>query len=264
MQTYRAATLNIWSQYGPWETRLLAIRAQLEALAPDVIGLQEVLRSGEIDQAARIADGLGYYVAWGRASENFGIPTGNAILSRWPIQASETLQLPNGGSNESRSVVRAEIGSPLGVIPFYCTHLNWRLDHGHVRQLQVRALTDFIDAHKQEAHLPVVVVGDFNAEPDADEMRFLRGLTALGGNCVYYADTFAQVGSGPWATYSKSSPFAAPLREAERRIDYVLVRGPDESGRGEPLSASRCFDTATEGTFPSDHYGMIATLTLGR
>jgi hypothetical protein len=31
------------------------------------------------------------------------------------------------------------------------------------------------------------VMGDFNAEPDSDEIRFLRGLTGFGGPCVYFA-----------------------------------------------------------------------------
>lgn len=264
MQTYRAATLNIWSSYGPWEQRLGAIVTQLRALAPDVIGLQEVLRAADLDQARRIGEPLGYQIAWGQASEHAGMPSGNAILSRWPIVQSSTSALPNGGSSESRSVVFAACKTPVGVLPVFCTHLNWRLDHGHVRQLQVRALTNFVAEQCDDGMLPALLMGDLNAEPDSDEMRFLRGLTGLGGDCVYYADTFGLVGEGPSATFSKSNPFAAPLREPERRIDYVFVRGPDEAGRGEPLSASRCFDAATDGVFPSDHYGMITTLTLGQ
>jgi hypothetical protein len=40
----------------------------------------------------------------------------------------------------------------------------------------------------------------------------------------------------------------------------VFVRGRDERHRGEPLEARVCFDQAFEGTFPSDHYGVTATL----
>jgi hypothetical protein len=60
MHTFRAGTLNIWSSFGPWEQRLLGIRAGLRMLAPDVIGLQEVLRFPEFDQAALTSAGLGY------------------------------------------------------------------------------------------------------------------------------------------------------------------------------------------------------------
>jgi endonuclease/exonuclease/phosphatase family metal-dependent hydrolase len=107
-------------------------------------------------------------------------------------------------------------------------------------------------------------MGDFNAEPDSDEMRYLRGLTGLGGPCVYFADAFHVAGEGPGATFARRNPFAAPQREPDRRIDYVYVRGPDDAQRGEPTSARVCFDAAHEGTFPSDHFGVVATITAGR
>jgi endonuclease/exonuclease/phosphatase family metal-dependent hydrolase len=266
MRTFRAATLNIWSQFGPWEQRLLSIREQLRSLSPDVIGLQEVLRAGALDQAALVSDGLGYEIAWGKASDNHGFPLGNAILSRWPIRRSELIPLPNGGTDESRSLVFAELESPFGSVPFFCTHLNWKLNHGHVRVLQVKAI---VEAVSQLAPVgktfPPVIVGDFNAEPDSDEIRYMRGLTGLGGKCVYFADAFGVAGDGTLgATFSKRNPFAEPLREPERRIDYVFVRGPDDAQRGEPAAAQVCFDQPYEGIFPTDHFGVIATITAGR
>ncbi|HSO37236.1 MAG TPA: endonuclease/exonuclease/phosphatase family protein [Labilithrix sp.] len=264
MHTFRAATLNIWSRFGPWEQRLPGIRAGLRMLAPDVIGLQEVLRFPELDQAALVSAGLGYEIAWGLSSDNHGFPTGNAILSKWPIIRSEVIPLPDGGSDEQRSVVFAELASPFGKIPFFCTHLNWKLHHGHVRQLQVKALTEAVARLAPEDGFPPIVVGDFNAEPDSDEIRFMRGLTGLGGPCVYFADAFGIAGEGPGVTFSKRNDFAAPLREAERRIDYVFVRGPDEAQRGEPRHARVCFDERYDAVFPSDHFGVITTVTAGR
>jgi endonuclease/exonuclease/phosphatase family metal-dependent hydrolase len=82
-----------------------------------------------------------------------------------------------------------------------------------------------------------------------------------GGRSAYFQDAFAIAGDGsPGFTYARSNPFAATLREPDRRIDYVFVRGRDDRFRGEPLEASVCFDKAVDGTFPSDHYGVIATL----
>jgi len=264
MRTLRAATLNIWSRFGPWEERLVGIRAGLRQLAPDVIGLQEVLRFPEMDQAALLSEGLGYEVAWGMSSEGHGFPTGNAILSKWPIVRREVIPLPNGGSDEQRSVVFAELDSPFGKIPVFCTHLNWKLHHGHIRQLQVRALTAAAARLAPEGSFPAIVMGDFNAEPDSDEIRYLRGLTGLGGECVYFADAFGVAGEGPGFTFSKRNDFAAPLREPERRIDYIFVRDPDDAQRGEPTGARVCFDERHEGTFPSDHFGVITTISAGR
>jgi endonuclease/exonuclease/phosphatase family metal-dependent hydrolase len=265
MRTFRAATLNIWNRFGPWEERLVAIREGLRALAPDVIGMQEVLRLPDLDQAALVSEGLGYHIAWGLASENHGFPTGNAILSRWPIARTEVIPLPDGGSDEHRSIVFAELDSPYGKVPVFCTHLTWKFHHGHIRVMQVKALAEAVARLAPIAGFPPVVVGDFNAEPDADEIRYMRGLTGLGGPCVYFADAFGVAGDGtPGITFSKRNSFAEPLREPERRIDYVFVRGPDDVQRGEPRGAHVCFDEPYKGTFPSDHFGVVATITAGR
>jgi endonuclease/exonuclease/phosphatase family metal-dependent hydrolase len=266
MRTFRVATLNIWSRFGPWEARLAAIREGLRTLAPDVIGLQEVLRFQDLDQCVLLSEGLGYHFAWGKASENHGFPLGNAVLSRFPIVRSEVISLPNGGSDEDRSLVFAELDAPFGRVPFFCTHLNWKFHHGHVRVLQVKRIAEAIaQIAPVGTTFPPILVGDFNAEPDSDEMRYLRGLTGLGGPGVYFADAFLVAGDGsPGTTFSKKNPFAEPVREPERRIDYVFVRGPDDAQRGEPTAAQVCFSEPHAGTFPSDHFGVIATITAGR
>lgn len=265
MRTFRVATLNIWQRLGPWEERLVAIRDGLAKLSPDVIGMQEVLRFDGFDQASLVAEGLGYTITWGKASDHYGFPLGNAILSRWPVRRSEVIPLPDGGGGEQRSLVFAELEAPFGVVPFFCTHLNWKLDQGHIRSLQIKAVTDAVDRLARPDGFPPVVVGDFNAEPDSDEMRYMRGLTGLGGPCVYFADAFHVAGNGAaGATFSKTNPFAEVVREPERRIDYVYVRGPDDVRRGEPIEASVCFDQPVDGVFPSDHYGVVATITAGR
>lgn len=268
MKTFRVATLNIWNRFGPWEQRLAAIRVGLAALAPDLIGLQEVVRldPGEgdgLDQAAAIAEGLGYHSAYARARDERYY--GNAVLSRWPIARSRVYELPRGGTDERRTLLFSEIESPLGAIPFFVTHLNWKFDDGHVRAAQVLEVVLRVEALAKDAAFPAIVVGDFNAEPDADEIRFMRGLTTLGGpnggRSVYFQDAFAIAGDGsPGFTYARSNPFAAALREPDRRIDYVFVRGRDDRFRGEPIEARVCFDKPVDGTFPSDHFGVIVTL----
>lgn len=264
MKTMRVATLNIWNRFGPWEERLVAIRAGVGALAPDIVGLQEVLRldQGEgdgLDQAAAIADGFGYHVAYACAK---GERWGNAALSRWPVARSHAFDLPRAGTGERRTLLFAEIKAPFGPIPFFVTHLNWKFEEGHVREVQVREIALHIESLAPADAYPAILVGDFNAEPDADEIRFLRGLTSLGGSRrVYFQDAFALAGDGsPGSTFARRNPFAAALREPDRRIDYIFVRGRDERLRGEPLEARVCFDEAVGGAFASDHLGVVATL----
>jgi endonuclease/exonuclease/phosphatase family metal-dependent hydrolase len=268
MKTFRVATLNIWNRFGQWEARLVAIRETMASLAPDLVGLQEVLRldpdqGDALDQAAAIADGFGYHTAYSRAHDEPWL--GNAALSRWPIVGSQTFELPRAGTSERRTLLFADVDAPFGRVPFFVTHLNWRFDEGHVREAQVREIVLRIESIVEDDGFPAVLVGDFNAESDSDEIRYLRGLTSLGaGRRVYFQDAFALAGNGSsGCTYVRANPLAAPLTEPDRRIDYVFVRGRDERSRAQPVGARICFDQPVEGAFPSDHFGVVATLRTG-
>ena len=263
MGTLRIVTLNIWNRGGPWEERLAVIRAGLVDLAPDIVGLQEVLRptTAQVpDQAAQIAQGSGYHTAYGAAFQGSGFEFGNAVLSKFPIARSETFDLPRLDAPESRCLLFAELDAPFGKLPFFVTHLSWRFHEGNVRELQVKTIAERVKDLAPIEGFPPIVVGDFNAQPDADEIRFMNGLCSLGTRSVYFADTFGIVGRGDGTTFSHRNPFASDLREPERRIDYIFVRGPDARGRGEPLEAHVCFDRPIQGIYASDHYGLSATI----
>jgi hypothetical protein len=106
-----------------------------------------------------------------------------------------------------------------------------------------------------------VLVADLNADPDADEVRFLRGLTSLGGPTVHFSDCWTSSGrTDPGHTYDRRNPYALRSHEWSRRIDYVFVRGPDQSFRGEPLSARLALDEPTDGVWPSDHFAVFAEI----
>ena len=265
MRALRIVTLNIWNRGGPWEARLQAIRAGLVDLDPDVVGLQEVLRpttSEGPDQAAQIAAGLGYHIAYGASFDSGGIEFGNAALSKFPIARYAVFPLPSIETPDSRSLLFAEIEAPFGRLPFFVTHLSWRFNEGSAREAQVKAIAKRVKELCPIEGFPPVLVGDFNAEPGADEIRYLKGLCSLGGKSVYFADTFGIVGRGDGITFTSRNPFATELREPDRRIDYVFVRGPDQRGRGEPLDAHVCFDRPRNGIYASDHFGVSATIRV--
>jgi endonuclease/exonuclease/phosphatase family metal-dependent hydrolase len=259
---FRVATLNIWNYFGPWDQRAPVLLDALMDLQPDVIGLQEVV-SGEnvLDQFEWLCDKTGWNGAWGLAQNSVG----NAILSKHRVEAREVVTLPQGGTDEVRSVTCARIVAPHAVVPFFVTHLNWRLDQGHVRREQVRALVEVVRRLSAGTAHPPVVTGDFNADPDSDEIRYMKGLTGLGGPCTYFVDAFAAAGHGPGDsagyTYAKRNHFTRPYHEPNRRIDYVFVGQPTDDGTGEVMTARVCFDVAgAQGAFPSDHFGVAAEL----
>ncbi|MFO0760962.1 MAG: endonuclease/exonuclease/phosphatase family protein [Byssovorax sp.] len=264
MNRIRVLTLNIWNRMGPWEKRLPMIRRGIERLAPDLVGLQEVIEHDGKSQADEIREGLGYEAAFGPAQDlGGGVRFGNAVLSRWPIPLSRVFPLPVLDSGEHRSLMLAEIASPHGKIPFFVTHLNWKLHHGIVREAQVSAIAELLKAEAPLSGLPPVLVGDFNAQPEAQEIRFLAGLASLGGKSTYLGDCFGQKGEGPGFTFDPSrNPFAAPTHEYPRRIDYVFVRGPDTQVRGLPLSARVVLDEEEDGVCATDHYGVLAEISI--
>lgn len=258
--TVEVASLNIWQKFGPWMERMPRLVLALRDLNADIVGLQEVRSEKEFDQLAILAKECGYYHAYGGAfDDGFGL-TGNGILSRYPIVRSEMIPLPPGKQLEWRCMVFAELDTPFGLVPFFTTHLNWRLDDGASRMDQILAIARAVEARITDAHFPAILTGDFNAEPDSDEMRFLRGLTGIDGTYVYYADAWVFAGDGSvGATYSKRNTFGRTHRESERRIDYVYVRAPIQT-KGEPIRARVVCDQEIEGMFPTDHFGISATI----
>ncbi len=267
MDRLRVLSLNIWNKQGPYEARLPLLRAALEALRADLVGLQEVLQlnGSDDDQAREVSLGLGYHSAFASAWHiGGGLHFGNAILSRWPILTTESWQLPVYAGHETRGLLYALVDAPFGKVPVFVTHLDWQFHLGAHRELQVTFIADKVAevASALGEHYPAIVVGDFNAEPDSDEIRFMSGLHSLGGRSVYFADCFRVAGAGAGPTYARSNRFAAEVGEPDRRIDYVFVRGPDKKLRGQPLTCRVVADEPTGDVFPSDHYGVLAELKI--
>lgn len=258
-------TINIWNRSGPWDVRFEMLRAGLAALRPDVVGMQEVMSDGTRSLATELAEGLGYDVAYGEAKPlGGGISFGNAALSRWPVATTGVVPLPGAGTDEQRSLLLTEITTPAGPLPFLVTHLAWRMHHGFVREAQVQAIAAAVEAREpmREDRLPLVLVGDFNARPEATEIRFLTGLQSLGGTSIHLQDAHDVAGEGPGFTFDRRNPFAAPMNEPPRRIDYVFLRGPDEWHRGRVWTSRVVLDEVADGVAASDHFGVLAEIEV--
>jgi endonuclease/exonuclease/phosphatase family metal-dependent hydrolase len=257
----RVATWNVWWQFGPWQDRQPAIEQTLRAIDADVIALQEVWDTGDGGgQPKALAGALGYEYVFASGFDDRDVAFGNAILSRWPIAASETRELPTTPTtDEFRVALKADIDGPRGPFEMYTTHLNWRYDESHVRQAQVRALAEFVGESKGRTY-PPIVCGDFNAEPDSDEIRTLTGRAAVPVPRLVFVDAWDVAGDGPGFTWSNDNPFAARDLEADRRIDYVLVGWRKARGAGHVVDARVAAINPIDGVHPSDHYAVVAEL----
>lgn len=281
LEKLRVATLNIWNKAGPWTERLALIRTQLTTLSPDLIGLQEVLRlipdekdppvpTPSNDQASEIAEGLGYNISYGIAADySGGLKFGNALLTRYKILDSRTFRLPGADSGETRSLLYSLLETPWGRLPVFVTHLNWKLHHGVVRVKQAVYAAEriFVLAPVEADFLPPILMGDLNAGPQADEIRYLKGEHVIDGRSVYFADAWDYADpAGPGYTYARDNAYALKNGEPNRRIDYIFVRGPDRQMRGEPSNVRLAFTDSVPGAegpvWASDHYGVVCDVSV--
>jgi len=269
----RVMTWNLWWRFGNWRERQPAILQLLRREAPDIVGLQEVWVDTETNQAAWLAKELGMHYAFGAPSDQqrwrdrVGDPSagfGVAVVSRWSLRDEQVFDLPQ---DVSRPLLSVTIDAPHATIPFLTTHLSAMPFGNSARRV---AQLEFVARHA--AGLPVtdhppVVVGDFNAEPDSDELRRFGGslTTPFVGGRVFI-DAWRYAGHDdlghpdPGHTWDRANPYVAEWIEPSSRIDYIHVMARTE-GPGHIRSARRTATSPVDGVWPSDHAAVIAELS---
>ena len=267
----RVVTLNLWGTQPPLEARLALAVRQLQALAPDVLCLQEVrpMDGGSGRTTADvIAEGLGmtaHYemsVAWDDGAYA-GLPAGQeglAVIAR-SIHDTRVLALPEPRPADARILLSAAVATAGGPIWVHTTHLHYRLDDGVARERQVLAIDAVIRARRDNTSPPQILCGDFNATPDSDEIRFLRGLTTLAGRRTHFQDAWMRVhGSDEGITWSSENELTRPLRslDIDRRIDYIFVTSRKKDGRGTVRDCRVVLTERDDGICASDHYAVYA------
>jgi endonuclease/exonuclease/phosphatase family metal-dependent hydrolase len=266
--TLSILTLNLWHDAGPYAERVGRIREWIDRLDPDLIAFQEALRARGRDQVAELLAHRPYHLAYVSAARMKRSGTelddadfGNAVASRWPITDRFELRLPDGGDGETRAALSVTVDAPFGLVGVTCTHLNWKFRHGVVREKQVVAVCELALRRRPRSGFPPLLVGDFNAEPDSAEIRYVTGLQSLGGRSVSFLDAWRMGGDGgPGFTWSNGNDYARPALEPDRRIDYVFAGFPRRDGVGRVECCRVVCDDARDGVWPTDHFGVYAEL----
>jgi endonuclease/exonuclease/phosphatase family metal-dependent hydrolase len=282
----RVVQLNAGSLLEPgWEDRREEVVAWLRRLQPDVVCLQEIWEDEDTPNSAgwiagRLPEEDGWHWRFGggpfaaRLWPDPGLRFGSAVLSRWPVDHATHHPLP---------VVDPDDGSFVASVPWALLHVRTAgldvfschlasapRDTPH-RRLQVLAIDEIItasrgdldggpDTRQVRTAMPPILCGDFNAEPDSDEIRFLSSLTVLEGRAAYYQDAWRVAGHGPGYTQDwRTNPIAAALNVHRKRIDYVFVGDPFSraGGAGRVLDARLAFHVPLTGTVASDHAGLV-------
>ena len=287
-KSLRIVTLNFWGTEPPLDRRLALAVRQLRALAVDVVCMQEVRPLDGVagrTTADVIAEQLGMHASYAKSCEwqagdgNMKAPgqEGLAILSRSAPLDTNTLALPVQRPADTRLLLSVRIATAADPVWIHTTHLHYRLDDGVAREQQVLALDETIrNFGRDNTSPPQILCGDMNATPDSDEMRFLRGLTTLGGRRTHWQDAWLRLhrepgpGDGPaeGITWSSDNEFTRPLRslDIDRRIDYVFVTSRKKDGRAT-VHAAQVVLTERDGQgadaiCASDHYGVMADVQV--
>lgn len=225
----RIATWNVWGNGPRWEIRLSALVHELRAAAADVITLQKFPRSDHEGLAAQLDLPFSAWwpYPWAAPSPE---PTGGVLLlSRWPIgrQDSAELDTREARDNGGRIAAGGMVMHPEGPFVMIAAHLSSDPAGSAARCHEVRQLADLADKLRVvgPSRIPVVVAGDLNAEPDADEVRLLGGLLtrpAVPGLTLADAWRYAvEQPTGSGATWVARNPLL-PWGTTDQRIDYVM------------------------------------------
>ena len=122
-------------------------------------------------------------------------------------------------------------------------------------------MCDFALERRPESGFPPILVGDFNAEPESSEIRYVTGYQPLEGRSIAMLDAWHMAGDGgPGFTWSNRNPYAAAVLESDRRIDYIFTGWPVRNGVGRISSCRVVCDEEKGGVWPSDHFGVLAEL----
>jgi endonuclease/exonuclease/phosphatase family metal-dependent hydrolase len=242
------ATLNIRNIADRWEERLPLLLADMRALQPDLMGLQEVVYPMQQDRLIGAASDGRY-----RAHRAFaGRPEyGNSVLVREPLEASEVERLDLG---LNRSALRALVRLPEGAsVLFVDTHLHHVPEEPERRDEQAAGLIDWLaTAPRADAQ---IVVGDFNAEPDEPAAARMR-------DAGFRSSMVEANGADPPVTWP--SGIQAPGMDTDGDpgcLDYIWLRGSVRA-----TAARLVFDRPAAGDptlYPSDHFGLSAQLVVG-
>jgi endonuclease/exonuclease/phosphatase family metal-dependent hydrolase len=251
--------------------------AWLDRLEPDVVCFEEACDTPDRpDTAAWIAEhaaGRWHCVFGGDEGIAPGARWGPAILSRRPIDEHRAFRLPLA-EDPAPLVARAPwtlLHARIGELDLFAAHLAPAPTDLLHRRLQVLAIDEHVRAIRGERDAlppsgrrdapPAILCGDFNAEPDSDEIRFLCGLTPLDGRVTFWQDAWRCAGDGgPGHTQDwRTHPIAASLNVHRKRIDYVFVGDPFRRAAhaGRVLSATVVCNEPLTGIQASDHMGVL-------
>jgi endonuclease/exonuclease/phosphatase family metal-dependent hydrolase len=245
------ATLNLRNRSDRWLERRDLVVAELLALQPDLVGLQEIympIRQGywlRNQLNARLAHQPPYRLLQARKRHPIkGYFEGIGILTRLPILSSDIMNLGYDGRVALRAGIELPSHTPLD---FVVTHLHHVARDRQARLEQVMSLMGWLQHRGPVSHQ--IVVGDFNETPD--------GPAILQMKAAYDSAFERAVGYEPLATY----PTGLVGGDWAGCLDYIFVSKSVDKVRRARLFCTRPAPQ-DENLFPSDHVGLLVDVHI--
>jgi endonuclease/exonuclease/phosphatase family metal-dependent hydrolase len=147
----------------------------------------------------------------------------------------------------------------------FSTHLAPPPAQAYQRVEQVLCIDETVRQLADDASsFPPLLCGDFNAEPDSDEIRFLSSRATIDGHSTYFQEAWRASGrQDPGYTWDgRVNPLANNLHLPPKRLDYVFVGDPFGRPKGSGLveNADLAFHEPRTGVLASDHLGLVVDI----
>jgi endonuclease/exonuclease/phosphatase family metal-dependent hydrolase len=235
-KTLRVMTYNIHVGVGmDKKLDLPRVAEVINAQHPDLVGLQEVdrgvTRTQRIDEIVELAKLTRMDYAFAFNLHYQGGQYGVAILSSFPIHATDHRLFQNTREAERRGFIRAEVLVDGRVLNFVTTHLDYQYEDGRLFEAQ-----QLLNALR-EVKGPLVIVGDFNDIPAGRAYQLMR---------YQFDDAWIQ-------SRGTNEGFSNPTDKPSKRIDYIFFRSTDR------VRSKRAWIVDTQA---SDHVPVVADLEM--
>ncbi len=255
------------NDYEPWEDRLAYFEDIMERHDPDLIGLQELTWTSEVEQFLAFRDG---FEAVYFTDENPG-PLG---MSEYPdatiLYRSARFELLENGFYWLSPTPEEAWSSGFAEGIQFPRLVNWArfLEKTTERELvfitthfdnnspsQDRAVPLLLERTAPWAEeIPVIVTGDFNSQPADPAYRDLtEGLDGIGFSLSNVFDTAAS-----WSVDTNQEP--PPNYDLDMRIDHIFM------AEGTPYECSTwaadLYVYGQDDKYPSDHWPIVARLAF--
>ncbi|WP_300439435.1 endonuclease/exonuclease/phosphatase family protein [Christiangramia sp.] len=236
---------NSWSKRKDW------ITSQVQFYEPDIMGVQEAVKS----QLDHFTENVETYKVLGVGREGGDQGEFSAILykdEQFEVLESDTFWLSETPDKTSKGwdadfkrictyalFQNKESGKKFFVFNTHFDHVG-----DEARLESAKLIIKKIEELNKEG-LPIFLMGDFNLEPETDGIAIIR-------NALDDSKTEAEFTFGPNGTFNGYN-FSEP---AKRRIDYIFVNDKVKVKKYAVLTDSKDL------RYPSDHFPVMIMATL--